>query len=582
MRALLGLLVAAGLVALALVAIVRLGGGHDADPLGLDRSPPGAWVSLDAGAADADPGAPGRPGIAAGPPDAVAPPPPPAGERFEHELIEPPSVSFGEATWTGSDTKYAADVDGVEGVAYDPALGRAARELAVFYSIHGAPAPTEALQFILNSAGAAEWGVLQSYLWTTDVGDDAVRRRIEQLADELAFRTPAGRGAAGAAEGARFGVGEAFTVGPRPERIVAVVTSRGGLFLDAVPRQVAPGAPVAISGSLPRGARDPRVVALFPGGAWVEADGHVRGERFTARLEPPRGERGRGPLLVELLATLSHGPTPLAQLELVVGAPLPERFEGYWSDDESAIRTDAAAERRALDLLARDRARHGLPPLALDARLSAIARDHGRDMRDAGFFGHVSPTTGGVADRLARAGYQATSFAENIAANGSLHDAQAGLYYSLGHRKNILGPDFTHVGLGVVPRDSHGKRQWLVTQVFARPVARVDPAAAAADLYRRIAATHRRLVPDAALEEAARGELRAASPSPRGALDRAGRAGLTQRGAWASVVRLPDLGDFEVPDELSDPTYRRVAVAVRQDVGAPPPNILVVVIVTGG
>ena len=500
-------------------------------------------------------------------------PEPEAGAAYAIELIEAPAASYGGAAWTEDDRKYASDLEGLDAVEYDPTLGHAARELAVFYSTFHVAAPTEALQFVVNSAGAAEWGVLQSYLTTTDLGEGAVARRVDELAGQLE------RGA----EGVRVGVGEAYTIGAAPERVVAVIVSRGGLYLDPVPRRVAPGATVAVSGALPQGAKRPEVLSLGPDGVFAVTPVEVAGERFTAAVTAPNRA---GPWLLELVATLPHGPTPLAQLELSIGRPLPERFDGHWPPDERAVQDDAAAETRALALLQADRARSGLPPLTLDPALSRVARAHSADMRDHGFFGHRSPTTGTVTERLAAARYTTVTHGENIAANPSLYDAEQGLYYSLGHRRNILGPDFTRVGIGVAHKPSHGRRQWLVTQVFGRPVPAVTPASGRAAVEALLAAGARargraEYVADAALAEVADAEVRSAEPSPSGVLARVKDAGLGGRGAFAWTARVPELDRVRLPEELFTGDYGRVGVAVRQRPDEPAPNIVIVVVVGG-
>ncbi|PKN59095.1 MAG: hypothetical protein CVU56_02555 [Deltaproteobacteria bacterium HGW-Deltaproteobacteria-14] len=500
-------------------------------------------------------------------------PEPEPGAPYAIELIEPPAASYGGAAWTEDDRKYAGDLEGLDAVAYDPTLGHAARELAVFYSTFHVAAPTEALQFVVNSAGAAEWGVLQSYLTTTDLGEGAVARRVEELAGQLE----------GGAEGGRVGVGEAYTIGAAPERVVAVIVSRGGLYLDPVPRRVAPGATVTVSGALPQGAERPEVLSFGPDGVFVVTPVEADGERFTATLRAPNRA---GAWLLELVATLPHGPTPLAQLELSIGRPLPERFDGHWPPDERAIQDDAAAEVRALALLQADRARSGLPPLTLDPALSRVARAHSADMRDHAFFGHRSPTTGTVTDRLVAARYPTVTHGENIAANPSLYDAEQGLYYSLGHRRNILGPDFTRVGIGVAHRPSHGRRQWLVTQVFGRPVPAVTPAAGRAAVEALVAEGARvrgraAYAVDAELARVADAEVRSAAPSPSGVLARVKDAGLGSRGAFAWTARVSELDRVQLPEELFTGDYGRVGVAVRQRPDDPAPNIVIVVVVGG-
>jgi 1-acyl-sn-glycerol-3-phosphate acyltransferase len=61
-------------------------------------------------------------------------------------------------------------------------------------------------------------------------------------------------------------------------------------------------------------------------------------------------------------------------------------------------------------------------------------------MRDQGFFGHRSPRTGDLADRLAAARYRAALSGENLALSPSVHEAHRGLLASLGHRRNLLSP----------------------------------------------------------------------------------------------------------------------------------------------
>ncbi len=531
----------------------RVGGVAPVRP----ERPPGSRASADAEAAPAPAPRPRRR----------------RGETFTHELIEAPRDTFGPAPWSESDRKYAADVEDLDAVEYDPALGRVARELAVFYSVEGAPAPTELLQFIVNAAGASEWGVLQTYLTTTEISEATIARRVRQLADTLPD----------SGAGARVGVGESYTVGPRPERVVAVVVSRGGLYLDPLRRRVRAGEQLTLTGALPPGAQAPALVTMGADHRFVEAEVRQRGERFSVSFEAPRV---RGPLLVELVARLANGPTPLAQLELHVDEPLPESLTGAWPPDESEIDSDVAAAAEALALLDADRARYGLPPLVEDPLLSRVARAHSRDMRDNDFFGHLSATTGGPSDRLRRAGYGALMSAENVAANSSLWDAEAGLFYSLGHRKNILCRDATHVGVGVASRQRHGRTLWLVTQLFAKPAPEVVVADARAALLERLEEAARAAgaeIPrvDRGLARQAQAEAEAPEPCPREALERAEAAGLTGRGAYAWTARVGDPATLTVPAELLDRGYPRVGVGVDQRPGLAPPNVFVVLIFGG-
>jgi uncharacterized protein YkwD len=132
-----------------------------------------------------------------------------------------------------------------------------------------------------------------------------------------------------------------------------------------------------------------------------------------------------------------------------------------------AFSTPAAAEKTVWKLLNADRAHAGLPALAWDDKLAAVARGHSADMQAHGFFGHVSPTTGTAADRTRRAGIDALLILENVARAFTPGEAERGLMNSPGHRANILNRDATHVGVGVV--FDPGSREILVTQLFSKP-----------------------------------------------------------------------------------------------------------------
>jgi uncharacterized protein YkwD len=193
-------------------------------------------------------------------------------------------------------------------------------------------------------------------------------------------------------------------------------------------------------------------------------------------------------------------------------------------------------------------------------------------MRDHGFFAHLSPRTGLAGDRLARAGYRAMTHAENLAHNDSLAEAQASLMASVGHRRNILSPDFTHAAVGVARRSQRSERtEWFVTQLFSRPVAEIDSSAAREVLLGRInTARHRRGVAPVRLD------ARISNIAGEHARDMAGGAfaGVAQRviddlaGIDASmsvaVNVIYDFGAFEPPEAALAPDVHSVGIGVEQ------------------
>ena len=106
-------------------------------------------------------------------------------------------------------------------------------------------------------------------------------------------------------------------------------------------------------------------------------------------------------------------------------------------------------EQKLLNLLNHDRAANGLPALTLDSELSRIARMKSCDMKQSGYFAHESPTYGNAASMLTRFGYSFAGVGENIAHHASVEKAEAAFMSSTGHRANILGSQWTKVGIGI-------------------------------------------------------------------------------------------------------------------------------------
>jgi uncharacterized protein YkwD len=117
------------------------------------------------------------------------------------------------------------------------------------------------------------------------------------------------------------------------------------------------------------------------------------------------------------------------------------------------------------------RAKAGLHPLKLSARLAVIARGHSYDMAIRNYFAHESPDGAGPGDRIRGVGLTYEQVAENIYMEGfpdpsemPERAAEAWLA-SPPHRENMLSPNFRETGIGVA-RSSDGKT--YVTQDFLR------------------------------------------------------------------------------------------------------------------
>jgi len=114
-----------------------------------------------------------------------------------------------------------------------------------------------------------------------------------------------------------------------------------------------------------------------------------------------------------------------------------------------------------------ERARHGLRPLTVDARLARAAQAHSADMVRRSFFAHENPDGRQVWDRAVAAGYAYRKVAENIAAGQrTAEEVVLGWMGSPGHRANILDGELTQIGVGCAEGGSFG---FYWTQVFGAP-----------------------------------------------------------------------------------------------------------------
>ncbi len=125
----------------------------------------------------------------------------------------------------------------------------------------------------------------------------------------------------------------------------------------------------------------------------------------------------------------------------------------------------SAQEQKLLNLINLDRADNGLDPLPEDPALSSLARLKADDMNTGNYFAHESPTLGTAAQMLDAYQYDYRGVGENIAHHASVEKAEAAFMSSEGHRRNILGPQWTRVGVGV-SMDENGFV--YATELFAR------------------------------------------------------------------------------------------------------------------
>ena len=94
------------------------------------------------------------------------------------------------------------------------------------------------------------------------------------------------------------------------------------------------------------------------------------------------------------------------------------------------------------------RAEVGLAPLQFDVQLTELARGWSQQMQsgtcgEGSFICHASPISAGVTHSWAKLG-------ENVGTGPDVQSVMAAFIASPGHYANIIDPEFTHIGVGVV------------------------------------------------------------------------------------------------------------------------------------
>ena len=260
-----------------------------------------------------------------------------------------------------------------------------------------------------------------------------------------------------------------------PDGVGAVVFGRMEAQLDPFPRRLTPGQTCRLHGEVGARYDHARVYVTRPDGKVEETPAAGRSIDVSLPLSQP------GVYQLEVMSDGASGPVVLANVPVYVGVAEP-----VWvppgSPDDGQVMLPAGAEARMLALLNEVRRQAGLSPLIADPELHAVAVAHTEEMIARHFFGHASPTTGMVENRLERAGVLVSLSGENVAEADDADGAHRVLMDSPGHRANMLRADFTHVGIGVAMRPGDA-RDLLATLVFVRrprpPTAPLTPAMAA-------------------------------------------------------------------------------------------------------
>jgi len=371
--------------------------------------------------------------------------------------------------------------------------------------------------------------------------------------------------------------------------LVVVALSTRRLRLDPVPRRVDRDE-LRLRGEIAEGYERPEVAVAPPAGE-VRRVRAGSGPAFDVRV--PLGPPGR--YMVEVLAHGPRGDTVLANFPVWVRTTPPSelRLEGEASEDADAS-PEAVADALFRNIN-RARGERGLPLLERHEGLSEVALAHSRDMVAGGFVGHRSSSSGDAPERVRAAGYRSGLILENVGRGYGAAEIHRGLMSSPGHRANVLNPDVTHVGIGVVGSREGGRDVFFVTQVFVRMNRRIDPESARAELLRQInegraARGAEPLEADPNLSRAAQegAEAYFARPelSQQDVVDDASaslrRFSMMFRRVGGLMAVVGDVAEASRLEPVFDPELRYIGVGVAQgDRADVPPNSVAVVVLLG-
>ena len=157
--------------------------------------------------------------------------------------------------------------------------------------------------------------------------------------------------------------------------------------------------------------------------------------------------------------------TPQQKPESAPSTPSTNPEQKPESTPEQKPSTDFSSyQQQVLDLVNAERTKRGISALTLDSNLSSVATKKSQDMVNKNYFDHTSPTYGSPFDMMKQFGISYRTAGENIAKGQKTpQEVVTAWMNSEGHRKNILNPNFTNLGVGIA-KDSKGTTYW--TQMF--------------------------------------------------------------------------------------------------------------------
>lgn len=191
-----------------------------------------------------------------------------------------------------------------------------------------------------------------------------------------------------------------------------------------------------------------------------------------------------------------------------------------------------------------------LPPLAENTTLDDIAQIRLDDMFTKQYFAHVSPASSSAITVAKAVGYDYISLGENLALGN--FDGDQGVVTawmnSPGHRANILGAQYTEIGVAVGKGIFQGDEVWIAVQVFGRPLS--DCPSPDASLKAQLDTEEAQVGSSSAQLAAEKAQIDAMQPHSGDAYDQAVAAYNTQAAQYNALVAQTKLDVVQYNQEV--------------------------------
>ncbi|MEG6616990.1 CAP domain-containing protein [Peptococcaceae bacterium 1198_IL3148] len=170
---------------------------------------------------------------------------------------------------------------------------------------------------------------------------------------------------------------------------------------------------------------------------WQPTYGEEVNQPQTQQPQPEQPESNTNTVIDTGTPTTTNTSTPDNQ---IAQQPVPK---------ETTDTSNSAFQSKVVELVNQERSKAGLQPGVVKADLTNVAQLKAEDMANNNYFSHTSPTYGSPFDMMKQFGINYSYAGENIAVGYSTPESvMEGWMNSEGHKKNILNPNFTEIGVG--------------------------------------------------------------------------------------------------------------------------------------